>query len=365
MSGLRFHQAPSPKPGRTDIWAERDGKRVCALEIMAAPVRLAGAQLHTAGIANVFTPAPHRRRGYASALMAHTHDILIEAGYSAAALFGIPGFYGQFGYATIGCRFAMEVATRVAARETGANRLRRARESDLPDVARMHNAVNARLDGSVIRDPVSWIGLRQGSTILGTTGLWIADDVDGRPAGYVAMIDDPAAAAVIDGGIRDPAVASSLVAHAAAEAVKRQAEAITFHLHPEFGLGAYVRRMETKLEAIRSCDSGYMLRILDQDAVLGAVEPALRARATAYGREAPARLRVMTDLGTTTVKLQSRGEECTVSLPHERLAQLLFGFWSADEVAAAEGVSIAPQDVSWLAALFPRGDAFCHWPDEY
>ena len=72
---------------------------------MAAPIRLAGASLRTAGIANVFTPEPHRRRGYASALMAHTHDILIEAGYSAAALFGIPGFYGQFGYATIGCRF--------------------------------------------------------------------------------------------------------------------------------------------------------------------------------------------------------------------------------------------------------------------
>ena len=365
MSRLRFHQAPSPKPGRTDIWAELDGEQVCTLEVMAAPIRLAGASLRTAGIANVFTPEPHRRRGYASALMAHTHDILIEAGYSAAALFGIPGFYGQFGYATIGCDFTMEVDARAAAQATGAYRLRPARQTDLPDVARMHNAVNARLNGSVIRDPSTWIGLRKGSTILGTTGLWLAEDADGQLAGYIAIREDPASAVVIDGGYRDPAVAPSLVAHAAAEAVRRQVETITFHLHPEFGLGAYVRRMETKLESIRGCDSGYMLRILDQDAVLRAMEPALRARAEGYGREAPARLRVMTNLGTTTVELHAHGEERTVALPHERLAQLVFGYWSAEEVAAAEGVRIAPDDVPWLAALFPRGDAFCHWPDEY
>ena len=365
MSRQRFHQAPSPKPGRTDIRAEIDGEQVCTLEVMAAPIRLAGAALRTAGIANVFTPEPHRRRGYASALMAHTHDILIEAGYSAAALFGIPGFYGQFGYATIGCDFTMEVDARAAAQATGAYRLRPARQTDLPDVARMHNAANGRLNGSVIRDPSTWIGLRKGSTILGTTGLWLAEDTVGQLAGYIAIREDPASAVVIDGGYRDPAVAPSLIAHAAAEAVRRQMETITFHLHPEFGLGAYVRRMETKLESVRGCDSGYMLRMLDQDAVLRAMEPALRARAEGYGREAPARLRVMTNLGTTNVELRTQGQERTVALPHERLAQLVFGYWSAEEVAAAEGVRIAPDDVPWLAALFPRGDAFCHWPDEY
>ena len=73
----------------------------------------------------------------------------------------------------------------------------------------------------------------------------------------------------------------------------------------------------------------------------------------------------MTNLGTTNVELRTQGQERTVALPHERLAQLVFGYWSAEEVAAAEGVRIAPDDVPWLAALFPRGDAFCHWPDEY
>ena len=195
--------------------------------------------------------------------------------------------------------------------------------------------------------------------------MWLAEDADGQLAGYIAIREDPASAVVIDGGYRDPAVAPSLIAHAAAEAVRRQMETITFHLHPEFGLGAYVRRMETKLESVRGCDSGYMLRMLDQDAVLRAMEPALRARAEGYGREAPARLRVMTNLGTTNVELRTQGQERTVALPHERLAQLVFGYWSAEEVAAAEGVRIAPDDVPWLAALFPRGDAFCHWPDEY
>lgn len=364
MSRLRFHQAPSPKPGRTDVWAERDGVLVCSLEIMAAPVRLAGATLRTAGIANVFTEEGHRRRGYASALMEHTHGVLIEAGYSTVALFGIPGFYGQFGYATIGCDFAMEVETHVAEQWIGKHRARPAQDSDLPAVAEMYNAVNAGLDGSVVRDPADWIGLRHGSTILGTRGLWIAEDSDGGSVGYVALREPPRKAEVIDAGFTDSGVAPSLVAHAAVKAVERQAPTIRFELHPEFGLGSYVRRMECKLEAVRPHDSGYMLRILDQDAVLRSIEPALRARA-ACGFEAPSSLRVETPLGMSVVELGGRGPEHTLTLPHERLAQLLFGYWSAAEVAQVEGVCMAPEDVPWLTALFPRGDVYCYEPDRY
>ena len=365
MSRLRFDQAPSPKPGRTDIWAERDGERVCSLEVMAAPVRLAGATLRTAGIANVFTPEPHRRRGNASALMAHARDLLTDAGYSTVALFGIPGFYGQFGYATIGCDFAIEVETHVAEHEIGSHRLRAASADDLSAVAEMYNAVNAGLDGSVVRDPTDWIGLRHGSTILGTKGLWISEDAGGQSAGYVALREDPIRVEVIDGGFTNSAVAASLVAHAAAEAVKRRAPTIRFELHPEFGLGSCVRRMECRLESIRPHDSGYMLRILDQDAVLRAVEPTLRARAEAYGSEAPAHLCVTTALGTTTLELGTQGDERTLALPHEHLAQLLFGYWSAAKVAEVEGVAIAARDVPWLAALLPRGDAYCYEPDRY
>ena len=365
MSRLRFHQAPSPKPGRTDVWAERDGKLVCSLEVMAAPVRLAGATLRTAGIANVFTEEGHRRRGYASALMAHAHEVLASAGYSTVALFGIPGFYGQFGYATIGCDFAIEVATSVAEQAIGSHRLRSASAADLPAVAEIYNAVNAGLDGSVVRDPSDWIGLRHGSTILGTTGLWIAEDTDNRPVGYVALRDDSTGAEVIDAGFTESAVAPSLVALAASEAVKRQASSIRFELHPEFGLGSYVRRMECKLESVRPRDSGYMLRILDQDAVLRAIQSTLRARAEAYDCEAPSRLRITTALGTTTLELGGREPERTLALPHERLTQLLFGYWSAAEVAEIEGAGIAPEDVSWLAALFPRRDAYCYEPDRY
>ena len=365
MSRLRFHQAPSPKPGRTDVWAERNGELVCSLEIMAAPVRLAGATLRTAGIANVFTEEGHRRRGCASALMAHAHEVLIEAGYSTVGLFGIPGFYGQFGYATIGCDFAIEVATSVAEQAIGNHSLRSASATDLPAVADIYNAVNAGLDGSVVRDPADWIGLRHGSTILGTTGLWIAEDSDGRPVGYVALREDDRKAEVIDAGFTDSAVAPSLVAHAAVEALKRQAPAIRFELHPEVGLGSYVRRMDCKLAAVRPHDSGYMLRILDQGAVLRAVQPTLGDRAAGSGSEAPARLNVESPLGTTAVEIGGPGPERTLTLPHERLTQLLFGYWSASEVAEAEDVRIAPMDVPWLTSLFPRGDAYCCEPDRY
>ncbi|MCY4113614.1 MAG: GNAT family N-acetyltransferase [Chloroflexi bacterium] len=365
MSRLRFHQAPSPKPGRTDVWAELDDELVCSLEVMAAPVRLAGATLRTAGIANVFTEEGHRRRGYASALMAHAHDLLTDAGYSTVALFGIPGFYGQFGYATIGCDFAMEVETKVAEQAIGRHRARPADTRDLPAVADIYNAVNAGLDGSVVRDPADWIGLRNGSTILGTTGLWIAVDSDGRSVGYIALREDSTGVEVIDAGFTESAVAPSLVALVSVEAAKRQASSIRFELHPEVGLGSYVRRMECKQETVRPQDSGYMLRILDQDAVLRAIESTLPARAAVCGDEAPSRVRVTTPLGTTAVDVGGRGPERALALPHERLTQLLFGYWSAVEVAEVDDVSIAPEDLPWLAALFPRSDAYCYEPDRY
>ena len=149
------------------------------------------------------------------------------------------------------------------------------------------------------------------------------------------------------------------------KAVKHQAPAIRFELHPEVGLGSYVRRMDCKLAAVRPHDSGYMLRILDQDAVLRAVQPTLGDRAAACGHEAPSRLRVKTPLGTTVVDIGGPGPQRTLTLPHERLTQLLFGYWSAAEVAEVEGVRIVPVDVPWLTALFPRGDAYCYEPDRY
>lgn len=365
MPELEFKHSRSRKPGRTDVWAESEGNRVSELEVLDMPTRLAGTTIRTAGIANLFTHPDRRGQGFATALVKHTHGHLRVHGYALAGLFAIPRFYSQFGYATIGCDFALDVTTEDASRVRGKHKVRAAHPRDLPTVARIFNASNQDLSGSVVRDPTTWTGLRNGSELLGTKGLWVAVDGDDQPVGYLASAERPTQMIVSDGAFRDPDAAPGLVAHAADEARKSGLRTIRFQLHPEFALGSYVRRLDSRSEIIRTRDARYMVRILDRSALFAAIGPRLRLRASAFSCETPAQLEIRTPTETTTARLKPHGKRRAISLGDELLTQLLFGYWSAGEMATSEGVCIAKSDLGWLSALFPRGDSFCYGPDAY
>lgn len=336
------------------------------LEVLDAPTRLAGAILHTAGIANVSTADRLRGRGYASALMEHSHRFLAAAGYSTAALFDVsPGFYGQFGYGAIGANFILELDTNITKRHTPPQRIRAACNRDLPAVAELYNATNEGLDGSIVRNPQTWNGLQEGSTLVGTKGLSVAVDSQDQTIGFIAIAEQPGQTLVVDAGFRDPGIALPLISYAATHSVRQRIATVQFCLHPEFGLGNYVRRLGGRMTSDRRCNSGYMIRVLDQDAVLSAIAPALRSRAASHTWKTPADLCITTPTGTTTVKLRPCGDKRDISLPCGRLAQLLFGHDAVAELSTAEDVEIANRDAPWLAKIFPKHDAFCYKPDAY
>ena len=52
-------------------------------------------------------------------------------------------------------------------------------------------------------------------------------------------------------------------------------------------------------------------------------------------------------------------------MPHERLTQLLHGYWDVSAVASLPGVDIPEAAIPALQKLFPREDSYCYWPDRY
>ena len=220
MSGLCFHQAPSPKPGRTDIWAERDGELVCSLEVMAAPVRLAGATLRTAGhrerLHRGGPPAPRlRQRAYGARPRGPGQCRLFDS----RPLLAFQGLLlPNSATPTIGCDFALEVDTDVAVQADGGPPVA-SRECHRSAGGRRALQRRQRQPRRLGRDAIPRTGSACATARRSSArpGLWIADDTAAEPVGYVALREDPGNAEVIDAGFADSAVAPSLVAHAAAE----------------------------------------------------------------------------------------------------------------------------------------------------
>ncbi len=347
------------------MWIEHAGERLSMLEVIDAQVRLCGAALRCAGIANVFTPPGLRGRGYARRLMQEALERLRDQGYLVAGLFGIQDFYDKYGFATVAPDFIISVPTHLLACQAGGLAVRPARPADLPHIAGIYNRVNHNVDYSLVRDPAAWAGPRRGSQGPRRALVMVAVGADDKPLGYLLYDDETEGFAVSDAGYLEIEAVSGLLRAAARIAASRGAPTMDFKLHPEVGLGAYLRRMFVIIESSRPDNHESMLRLLDQDRVLQAVTPVLARRARGWDGAPVGRLRLTTELGSTRARLGDHPAEIAVHMPHPRLAQLLFGYWSAGEIAETERLTLPSEHVRFLELLFPRHDGYCYWPDRY
>ena len=336
------------------------------MQLLDLRMRVCGAELRSAGMVGVNTYPEHRNRGHARFMLERSLDVSRVRGFHISTLDGVPGMYQRWGYATTMPEVTITLLTRHAEAAHRRHRTRRARSADWPAVARIYNAATAGLDGSRVRDPRRWSGPRQGSwwDLLDTVTVVTLDGRD-RVSGYLVLDDVQDEVMVTDAQFRHVNVAETLLWVAARAALKRRVERIRFQLHPRLGFGAYLCSHDVAIETTRPVGRRQMARLLDQDAVLGAVAPTLRARARNYDGAVPGVLTFATDLGATDIRLSTGSDVRTVRLPQHRLVQLLFGYLSADQVAHSSSVRIAGRDLALLDALFPHGDAYCYWPDRY
>ena len=108
-----------------------------------------------------------------------------------------------------------------------------------------------------------------------------------------------------------------------------------------------------------------MLCIVDLDAVLQECAPAVVDRAAACDSPVPETLHIRTDIGDGRIALGGGAPPAELAVDRLGLAQLLFGYRTISELRETGAANARGVSDEVLAALFPRIDGYCFWPDRY
>lgn len=133
------------------------GRIVSTVQVLRKRVRLGGAALDVAGIANVFTTASHRERGLANRLLRLALDAMPEHGFDLSLLFATRlEFYGALGWRPLLRQWAFVHAPGSPPPPTEG--LRPFVPSDLGEIRQLYDAYCGDLPGTTVRDDAYWAG---------------------------------------------------------------------------------------------------------------------------------------------------------------------------------------------------------------
>jgi len=338
-----------------------DGQSVSHLVVRDTAIWLLGVQVRTGGIGGVGTPREHRRKGYSRRLMEDTLGYMRGLGQDVSMLFGIPDFYDKFGYAPCLPEHLIRVATRDAertARQTPEYRARPVRPDDHPSMVRLYNRDNRARPGALVRSEDAWRGFRMGSSYHVPASALLLEDADGEPVAYAAFDESTTEVNVIEVTAADPRFFPCVLREMSAMAVDLRCGHIQLHAPPDHPFALFVRRCGCRVQTDYARMSGGMMRILNQDALFGKLEPALAER-IGHSRFAGSRveLRIETDLGASVLRLGTDAPgsvpvEARMTLPQHALMQLMVGYRHAADVLTEAQVESRGEVEGLLDVLF-------------
>lgn len=352
------------------VRVEVDGELVSWMQTFTVPHRLRGATLESAGVVGVHTADAHQMRGHMRFMLETVLERAERRGVPLSTLYGgVADVYHRWAYATVMPEFRFSISTRRAEAVPGRHRIRGGEPGDRPAIARLYNRKTAGITGVRVRDPERWLGPRQG-LYFGRLDAWVrvALNADGQIVGYCIgdQIDpDAQRLDIVDAQATSSAVAGSLIRAMAEEAIRHRIGTVVFHVYPTGRVGRYLRNLDVSLTTERPIGRSQMVRLGLPGAVLDTLGPYALAQADALGGQRPSRLLVATELGSGELPLGGNLPPHPVRLPSARLAEILFGYRSAEELREIHGVCLSHRDAEVLDALFPPIDAYCYWPDRY
>ncbi len=317
----------------------------------------------------VATHREHRRLGLASALMEDWTRELTKRGEHLSFLTGIAGFYEQFGY-----EFSFREGPAVSLdpdrlpKDSREIRVRRCRRDDLHSLVALYDRENTLRIGSLVRAPEYWEWLLDGLDASGRLkydDVWLAEDVEGRVAGYVMSRATPQGRLEVWEAAAADGLATALLAAIAARARSNGSSRIDLMLPLDHGVTQSALAHGAELA---THEHGIYARILDLGGLFEAMQSELGQRLrSSREREWRGTLRVITDVGTVDLAISDGDVEVrdnveplhVLELPQALLVKLVTGYADVSEIAgtldALGSGHIEPALWPIIEALFPSG----------
>lgn len=350
-----------------------DGVQVSGLHLWPMPMRIGSCEVFLGGIGGVHTHPDHRKRGYASIVMAESVAWMREQGYDVSVLFGIPDFYHRWGFVTTLSSTMIEVPTRHADKAKRTSRPRRFRKTDFPVAMRIYNRDNASRTASIIRRKSTWIPWRVGVEwrVPPEIHLYTAGGRTVGVAGFCLRADRVDCCEV---SATDPRAFGGILRHAADLAVERRVETLVFRVPLDHPFADFCREQGGAFREQVPRVAGGMARLINQTQCLKKIAPELTRRLGGSRLSGwSGGIDIATDLETTrlTVKrakvsVGGRGRaRVRLQLPQDRLTQLLFGWQDVSFLVTHTPTKLTGDRDGVVDTLFPRGRPYMWTSDHF
>ncbi len=359
--GLRYTEAVD----RSGRWISRqcalriDGEQepVSSLVLHSLRVRFGETALRAEGVGGVQTRPGHRRRGYNARLIRRAM-LGARDRVPAMFLYGIEGYYTQFGFAACLPESSMSMwvrRTRTMKIPDGWS-VRAARDEELPTVNALFNELHAKRPWSCIRDLASVRHLKDETAWKPRPDVVLCEH-DGAVAGYAAIAHRPygwneRTFNVFEAGARTTTAARVILADIARRCREDDLERYTVEEPADSLVGIVARSLGCAVTETTSSDGGGMGILLDRQAAVHELSDELRRRVRAS---------VPTTAGDGSVVERALAmlADRTLVSDDGALLRLLVGYRSWDEaVTLGECDTGGPEAAAADAAcrlLFPGG----------
>lgn len=384
---------------RLDLWS--DGRSLSHIDgIVPCTLAFGVSRVRADGIAGLGTEEDYRNQGFARRVMQGALAQMARGDAAVSFLHGIPGFYGKFGYVTVGPAHVASVG--VAANASlvcpAGYRTRDCKHADLPMIQRLYAAHRCWTMGSVAR-PANGFVWSQLSASLNTgpadQTCRVVQTADGTLVAYAWRAQEFWAGRQFErGGDENAFSLGEVIAvdYRAAEAVlcacrlwaEEEAVRRGKPMHqlrlplPPVGPVAAALRDQSSLVAQRyTPNSGFMARVIDVGRLLQALALELNRRLQRSGISFSGTLHVRTEVGNAQIRLNSaeniagtnaagtgaKEMQTVVTLTHADLIRLVFGQPLPEAVTEQDAITSDTPARLLLGAIFPTCCPHIYLPD--
>jgi predicted N-acetyltransferase YhbS len=262
---------------------EATDQAVATLNLIPMTWRYGGQSLPVAELGFVATLPDYRRRGLQRVLSDTFDQLALSRGYALAAIEGIPGFYGQFGYEyalPLEGGFDLEFEQVPGEPAPTGYTIRPATAADVPALQKLYDASIAALDIAAPRDAALWTHQLSVPEEIAFYGTTTAIEREGRVVGYLRWGGDEWSdrlrvleLAVDDGpGARERILAALRFARAQGQSGDKSGLKLRLPAgHPAVILARY-------LGAVDGGHYGWQMKVLGPVGFMQTVGPVLEAR---------------------------------------------------------------------------------------